>query len=140
MFDKNNILKIADFGASKYYSNKMKELKGTPYYVAPEIINGEYNEKCDIWSLGVILYVLLSGYPPFGGEENDEIISNVVEGKYDFNPKPFNNVSDKGKDFIRKILIKKYKNRPNCSECLKDDWFGVDLEDKIISEDLMKNL
>ena len=63
------ILKIVDFGSSKQIDNKnkMKNFHGTSYYIAPEILKGEYNEKCDVWSCGVILYILLSGRPPFYG-------------------------------------------------------------------------
>lgn len=82
LFDKAGVLKIADFGTSRYSTGKMNDLKGTPYYIAPEVLEGDYNEKCDIWSLGVILYILLSGYPPFGGMNNDEILESVAKGKY----------------------------------------------------------
>jgi calcium-dependent protein kinase len=62
-------LKIADFGAAVFFdpNKKLKDLVGTPYYMAPEVINGIYDEKCDVWSCGVILYILLSGSPPFNG-------------------------------------------------------------------------
>lgn len=62
-------LKIADFGTAVFYSStkKLKDVVGTPYYMAPEVITGSYDEKCDVWSCGVILYILLSGSPPFNG-------------------------------------------------------------------------
>jgi calcium-dependent protein kinase len=62
-------LKIADFGTAVFFdpNKKLKDLVGTPYYMAPEVINGNYDEKCDVWSCGVILYILLSGSPPFNG-------------------------------------------------------------------------
>ena len=58
---------------------------GTAYYIAPEILTGKYDEKCDIWSIGVILYILLSGEPPFPGNSDPEIIAKVRKGKYNFN-------------------------------------------------------
>jgi calcium-dependent protein kinase len=65
--------KVIDFGTSQVFdpSKKMSQTYGTPYYIAPEILAGEYNEKCDIWSCGVLLYILLCGRPPFDGENDD---------------------------------------------------------------------
>ena len=60
---------------------------GTAYYIAPEVLSGQYNEKCDIWSIGVILYILLSGEPPFPVESDQEITAKVKKGKYNFNSK-----------------------------------------------------
>lgn len=61
----------------------MELVLGTAYYIAPEVLTGKYDEKCDIWSIGVILYILLSGRPPFGGNTDSEIIAKVRKGKYD---------------------------------------------------------
>jgi calcium-dependent protein kinase len=58
---------------------------GTPYYIAPEVIEGNYDVSCDMWSAGVILYIILCGYPPFYGNNDNEILENVKKGIYDFN-------------------------------------------------------
>ena len=72
----------------------MHNVKGTLYYIAPEVLGESYDEKCDIWSLGVIFYILLAGYPPFNGNNNEEIIASVKRGKYDLSHKCFEKVSD----------------------------------------------
>lgn len=83
----NDSLKVIDFGLSKIFDEKnhtMKSKVGTAYYVSPEILKGEYDEKCDIWSSGVILYILLTGDPPFNGASDNEIYRNIAKKKYSF--------------------------------------------------------
>ena len=71
--DPSSEIKIIDFGLANKFGNKSKlsSIVGTPYYVAPEVLNGSYSKECDIWSLGVIMYILLCSYPPFRGKGND---------------------------------------------------------------------
>lgn len=77
--DSSNSIKVIDFGASQKFdpSKKMNQIYGTAYYIAPEILKSDYNEKCDVWSVGVILFILLSGRPPFGGDNDKEILDSV---------------------------------------------------------------
>lgn len=72
-------LKVIDFGTSRKFDSNTRMTKrlGTPYYIAPEVLLENYNEKCDVWSCGVILYILLCGYPPFSGRSEDEILKRV---------------------------------------------------------------
>ncbi len=89
-------MKLVDFGTSTAFdsSKKMNQKFGTPYYIAPEVLNNNYDEKCDMWSCGVIMYILLSGYPPFNGLNNDEITDNIKIGKFDFDDCIWNCISD----------------------------------------------
>lgn len=89
----------------------MHNVKGTPYYIAPEVLNECYNEKCDIWSLGVIFFILLCGYPPFNGRDNNEIIASVKWGKFDLSYKSFDTVSKEAIDLLKKMLTRNPKKR-----------------------------
>lgn len=100
----------------------MKTKAGTSYYVAPEVLLGEYNEKCDIWSAGVILYILLCGYPPFGGANDWEILLAVKRGKYSFKGMEWKYVSEHAKDLIKKMLCPVDK-RLSAQDVLNHPWF-----------------
>ena len=119
----NNTIKIIDFGLSRNFSrNKLSSPVGTCYYVAPEILIKEYSEKCDIWSAGVILYILLSGDPPFNGSNNKSIYYKISTYKFDFPENKWNNISDEAKDLIKKILVPE-DERISANDILKHDWF-----------------
>ena len=99
-------IKVIDFGTSQVFdpNKKMHQTYGTPYYIAPEIMAGEYNEKCDIWSMGVVLYILICGRPPFDGENDEEILENVSKGLYKISGPIWQRVSSEGIDLIKKML------------------------------------
>ena len=99
-------VKVIDFGTALFISphGTIKETLGTPYYIAPEVIEGNYNEKCDIWSLGVIMFILLCGTPPFSGNDDDEILEAVKKGAYSFKGKIWKNISSSAKDLIKLML------------------------------------
>ena len=125
--DKNNYprIKICDFGTSKMFEKGavQRKLVGSSYYIAPEVLKKRYDEKCDIWSCGVILYILLSARPPFGGENDKEIMENVSIGKYDLQSSPFDKVSKSCIDLIQKLLIMDPKKRISAETALKHNWF-----------------
>lgn len=79
-------IKVIDFGAALFIAPHgiISETLGTPYYIAPEVLLENYNEKCDVWSIGVILYILLCGSPPFNGTTDNDIINAVKKGTFDF--------------------------------------------------------
>lgn len=110
-------LKVIDFGTSRTFDpqHKLSQRMGTvtlyylflkqPYYMAPEVIKRKYDHKCDIWSIGVILYIMLCGYPPFQGATEEEILEKVSAGKYSFQSEEWNHISDEAKLFIQKMLV-----------------------------------
>jgi calcium-dependent protein kinase len=93
--DEENNVKVIDFGTSIEYdpTQKLKARLGTAYYIAPEVLKGEYDEKCDVWSCGVILYILLCGYPPFNGETDDQIFERIKIGKFSYPSPEWDSVS-----------------------------------------------
>lgn len=124
LFDGSTI-KIIDFGSSATFNEKkkMQETVGSSYYMAPEVFKGEYDERCDEWSCGVILYVMICGQPPFNGETDEEIEACVRKGKFDFSPIEFESVSPHVKTVITQLLAFNPKNRITAKEALKNPWF-----------------
>ncbi len=76
---------------------------GTPYYIAPDVLNGNYNEKCDLWSIGVILYILLCGAPPFNGTD-EQIMAKVKKGSWEFRGQIWQSISDEAKDLVKNLI------------------------------------
>ena len=103
----------------------MSKVNGTPYYIAPEVLNEVYDEKCDIWSAGVIFYILLCGYPPFNGETDKEIMEAVKKGEFDFPEEEWSVITEEGKDLIKKMLTYDPKKRLSASQVLSHPWFST---------------
>ena len=82
----------------------MNQIYGTAYYIAPEILKSDYNEKCDVWSIGVILFILLGGRPPFGGDNDKEILDAVKQGVFSFAGPEWKSISSDAKDLIKLML------------------------------------
>ena len=105
--DSLNSIKISDFGLSRFIKSEemMTTTCGTPGYIAPEIINLEpYGKECDYWSIGVSLFILLSGEPPFFDETRDDMFDKIRSGCYDFNSKRWENISQEAKNFTTSLL------------------------------------
>jgi calcium-dependent protein kinase len=118
-------IKVIDFGTALFLApqGSISEILGTPYYIAPEVIDGEYNEKCDIWSIGVIMFILLGGSPPFNGNDDDEILRSVKRGEYSLEGKAWNYISKGAKDLLRKMLTHDHKKRISAGEAYQHEWF-----------------
>ena len=119
--EKDNRIKVIDFGLSQA-CDRLKTKVGTAYYVSPEILNGNYTHLCDIWSAGVILYILLSGDPPFNGPNDNAIYNKVAQMKFSFPENKWKNISKEAKDLISHMLVPE-KERFTASQVLEHDWF-----------------
>ncbi|XP_066142004.1 myosin light chain kinase, smooth muscle-like isoform X1 [Euwallacea fornicatus] len=120
-----NRIKIIDFGLARKFDpdKKLQVLFGTPEFVAPEVVNFDaIGFGTDMWSIGVICYVLLSGLSPFMGSTDVETMANVTISKYDFDDEAFQNISENAKHFIRRLLIKDMSQRMTAEECLQHEW------------------
>jgi len=118
-------LKVIDFGlAATFKSGDRKATKaGTPYYVAPNVLASDYNEKCDVWSMGVIQYILLCGFPPFWGDTDAEILDRVRVGEFDFPEPEWDAVSDAAKTVIQQMLMVDETKRLSAEQVVNDPWF-----------------
>ena len=114
-------LKLIDFGLSTYL-NKCKNIVGTPYYMSPEMIDGQSYPQSDIWSIGVIVYLSLTGKYPFDSPDNKDLFELIKKKQINIEPLDASECSDEAKDFIMKCLIKDYKKRMTTSECLNHAW------------------
>ena len=119
----DSCLKLIDFGLSKVLDGEsnMKKTVGTTFYMAPEVIQGNYNEKCDIWSCGIILYIMLCGKPPFYSQDEDELKKKICSVHYNFDYPEFKKVSQDAINLIKKILVSPDK-RLSAGEILADPW------------------
>jgi len=109
----------------------MSTVCGTPSYLAPEILTGQkYTTQCDIWSLGVILYTLLCGYPPFSDENNAAMVETIKSGKLDFPKEDWEHVSSEAKDLICKCLKVAPENRLTCSQIINHPWMITEGNDQ----------
>jgi calcium/calmodulin-dependent protein kinase I len=129
LFDKKDIenatIKISDFGLARYVSNSEMATTtcGTPGYVAPEILRKtSYDYRCDYWSIGVVMFILLSGTPPFYHEDNFELFEMIKKGQYDFSAPVWKDVSAEGKNLISKLLRVDPKERITKEEIKSHDW------------------
>lgn len=134
-------LKMIDFGLSKHFKfgEVQHEAVGTPYTVAPEVIRGSYDERCDVWAIGVITYLLLSGESPFGGCGGPESLvvvrDNILKGNFLFEPEDiWENVSEKAKHFIKKLLVTDPTLRPTAREVQRDEWL-IEMAERLKKDD-----
>ncbi|GER28883.1 calcium-dependent protein kinase [Striga asiatica] len=123
-----SLLKTIDFGLSVFFKpgEKFNDVVGSPYYVAPEVLRKRYGPEADVWSAGVIVYILLSGVPPFWAESEQGIFEQVLHGELDFSSDPWPSISQDAKDLVRKMLVRDPKRRLTAHEVLCHPWVQVD--------------
>eukprot|EP01068_Selenidium_serpulae_P004818 Selendium_serpulae@DN3762_c0_g1_i1.p1 len=119
-------LKLIDFGFSRIFNPgvPMTAMHGTVYYVSPEVMEGCYAEKCDVWSIGVIVYMLLSGSPPFNGGTDAEILSKIKRGVYTFEGPRWEGISNEAKMFVQQLLVLNPDERPEAIDALNHPWLS----------------
>jgi len=136
--DENANLKIIDFGLSRVEDmgnqGVMTTRVGTPYYIAPEVLGRHYTKACDLWSIGVITYILLCGYPPFYGDNDTEIFASVQRGVFYFPSPEWDSICDEAKSLIQRLLSKQPGDRPTAEQALADPWFEKALSDERLNQ------
>ena len=127
-YAKNNEKEKNEGDLKKFAFKRMKSKVGTLYYISPEIIKGNYDEKCDIWACGVILYILLCGYPPFSGSNDKEVYNKITNINYDFDNDIWKNISKYAKELIKNMLTPA-KNRYTAKQVLASKWLDIKLKE-----------
>ena len=141
--DLSDEIKLIDFGLSKRFNyieeihqtsqeeeskTFLNSLVGTPYYVAPEVLDAAYDERCDLWGVGVILYVMMCGYPPFNGKSTREVIQKVKKGSLYFDQMEWGYVSLEAIDFVKALITVKPEERISIDDALEHPWMTKNLK------------
>lgn len=118
------LIKIIDFGLSRVHEKQdvMRSRVGTPYYVAPEVLTSDYTNKCDVWSIGVIAYMLVSGTLPFLAEDERQTIQLVQHAEVAFDKNRWQGISEQAKEFVSYLLQKDPEQRPTAREAMHHEW------------------
>ncbi|XP_012866289.1 PREDICTED: myosin light chain kinase 2, skeletal/cardiac muscle [Dipodomys ordii] len=122
-----HLVKIIDFGLARRYNpdEKLKVNFGTPEFLSPEVVNyDQISDKTDMWSMGVITYMLLSGLSPFLGDDDTETLNNILSGNWYFDEETFEAVSDEAKDFVSNLIVKDQGARMSAAQCLAHPWLN----------------
>ena len=123
----NYHIKLIDFGTAKTFKpgKKMSKFIGTSYYIAPEVLKESYDQKCDVWSCGVIMYILLCGYPPFNGNTNNDIYNAIKNNLPYFHGEDWKEITPEAIDLLQNMLNKNPSKRFSAEKCLNHQWFKL---------------
>eukprot|EP00741_Cyanophora_paradoxa_P002967 tig00000655_g2880.t1 len=144
--EEHSEIKVIDFGLSQFYDSPaakvVQRIVGTPEYIAPEVISRKgYSASCDMWSIGVITYILLCGYYPFYGDNIQEIFKMVYKGHFEFPPDEWSTISESAKDLIRHLLVVDPTKRYTAEQCLNHPWIkGHTAAETALSPTIIENL
>ena len=118
------IVKLIDFGYSKFCVKKadLNETKGTPYYISPEVLQGHYDERTDLWSIGVVTYYLLSGKFPFMAPDDERLAQKIMACDYNFEGECWAGVSREARKFIERLIEPNVERRMTCEQALSHAW------------------
>ena len=134
-------IKLIDFGTCNYLEpgKFLHQTMGTPYFVAPEVLDEKYNHQCDVWSMGVTMYILLAGFPPFMGSNQSEVFNEIKSAELSFEYKEFNLISEEAKDLIRKMLDRDLNKRITAGDCLKHTWIKNNEQTEVVDAKVLQN-
>ena len=143
--DEEIFIKLIDFGTSvSMRGGHLTQELGTIYYIAPEVFRNNYNERADIWSIGIILYTMLCGHPPFCGNKEEAIKQKILHSKLQFLPKDFNKVSGEAINFVKQLLTYDPNKRPSAETALKNPWLlnmvQPSADDRVLAANVLANL
>lgn len=124
---------MIDFGLSKKYlpDQKMSEGVGTVYTMSPQVLEGEYTNKADVWAVGVLAYMLLSSQMPFYGSKRREILEKIMKCNYDFKGRRWTQISAQAKHFVKDLLQYDPDNRPSAEEAKQDIWVNKSMHSSV---------
>ena len=141
MFGKDDEVRLVDFGLAKDTTQHMKSYAGTPYFMAPEVLKGDYTHKCDIWSVACVLYMLMAGKLPYTGNSRSEVFDKIKAGNYE----PIPHLSEELQSLLAQMFNTNPKTRPTAAECQNHVWFEHQLgkdnaHEGILNDDVMQGL
>ena len=125
--ERDDAIKLIDFGLSRRHDRGealMSNPVGTAYYMSPELLKGRYDKSCDLWSVGVVAYILLCGYPPFNGQSDQDIFESIKRGHFEFPAQAWSGKSDLAKDFVRCLLRRDPRKRFTAKEASMHPWIA----------------
>lgn len=139
--DRDSCLKLVEFGSCKHFEKNVRVLErvGNPYFMSPEVIIGNFDSKCDVWSLGVMIYVLLAGSPPFVGSTETDIMNSVLTSELLFEGKKWKKISEEAKNLMKSLLTRNPKERPTAKQVLNDPWIKQRAEGKVADNEIISS-
>lgn len=129
LISKEGDIRIIDFGLARVFDqSKFDDIVGTPYYIAPEVLVSKHGPACDIWSTGVLMYIMLCGYLPFTGESPNQVCAKIIKGKLRMDQPEWEYCSEESKNLLKQMLVVNPTERISASDALNHPWFNGDEE------------